>query len=141
MSRIKNDRQLAATRKWRADFQEALARARRGSRSLHPRLRQAQVDGLRSQIRDLDREIAEYEALRHTSPERITVESLEDLPGALVRLRITRRLTQDELAAQLGVKPQQVQRWEAGAYNRAAYATICKVATLLRLDIKGKGAK
>ncbi len=141
MIKIKNDRQLAATKKWRADFQEALAKARQNSRSLHPRLHQAQVDGIRSQIKDLDTEIAEYEALRRSLPERIVVNSLEDLPAALVRLRITRRLTQDELAQRLGVKPQQVQRWEAGAYQRATYATICKVADVLKIDLKGKPAK
>lgn len=141
MSKIKNDRQLAATKKWRTDFQEALAKARRNSRSLHSRLRRAQLDGIRSQIEDLDREIAEYEDLRRTAPDEITVDSLEDLPAALVRLRIIRRVTQDELAAQLGVKPQQIQRWEAGAYERATYSTICKVAAALKVDIKGRAAK
>ena len=66
MIKIKNDRQLAATKKWRASFQEALAKARQNSRNLHPRLHQAQVDGIRSQIKDLDTEIAEYQALRRS---------------------------------------------------------------------------
>jgi transcriptional regulator with XRE-family HTH domain len=41
----------------------------------------------------------------------------------------------------LGRSPQQVQRWEAGTYRRATFATICKVAAALKVDIKGRAAK
>ncbi|MBM3122280.1 MAG: helix-turn-helix transcriptional regulator [Chloroflexi bacterium] len=140
MIKIKNDLQLAASNRWRADFQKALAEVRRDAMGVPPRLRRAQVDGLRSQIEDLDREIAEYEALRRGSPARITFDSLDALPDALVRVRISRRLTQEDLARRLGVKPQQVQRWEAGAYAQATYATIRKVAAALKVDVKGRAA-
>lgn len=141
MSKIKNDRQLAVSKKWLREFERSLQQARRDSKDLHPRLRQAQVDGIRSQIRDLKNEIDEYIALRRRSPGYVPVNSLEDLPDALVRVRIARRLTQEDLASDLGVKPQQVQKWEAGAYQRATYGTIVKVASALGIVVKGKAEK
>ncbi len=40
-----------------AEFDQALVLAKRDSKGLHPRLRQAQVDGIRSQIADLKSEV------------------------------------------------------------------------------------
>ena len=136
MTKIKNDYQLAATRKWLMQFEEELKRAKQDSKNLAPRLRRAQIEGIRSQIKDLESEIDEYEAIRNTRPRGVVVDSLGDLPDALIRMRIARHLTQDQLAAKLGVKPQQVQKWEAGAYQRASYASVLKVARVLGIEME-----
>lgn len=140
MTRIKNDLQLAATKKWIAEFDQALVLAKRDSKGLHPRLRQAHVDGIRSQIADLKSEVEEYEAIRSKDPGGIAVESLEELPEALVRVRIARHLTQEQLAARIGVTPQQVQKWEASAYRSAKYSTVLKVASALKIEMAGAPA-
>lgn len=137
MVRIKNTYQLAASKRWLAELAEALDDARSATTNLHPRLRKAQLEGITSQIRDLKREIREYEAARSAPLRSIAVVSLDDLPDALVRVRIARQLTQEDLAAQLGVKPQQVQKLEAGAYQRASFASIVKVARLLGIHMEG----
>jgi|LGVF01.2.fsa_nt_gb DNA-binding XRE family transcriptional regulator len=137
MIKIKNNFQLAASRKWLTQFERSLEDAKHNSRNLHPRLHQAQVEGIRSQINDLKREIDEYESLRDAQPGDVIVESLEDLPDALIRVRIARHLTQEHLAEKLGVRPQQVQKWEAGAYQRASYASILKVARALGIEMEG----
>ncbi len=137
MIRIKNNFQLAASRKWLAQFEKALLDTKQDSRNLHPRLHQAQVEGIRSQINDLKREIGEYESLRNTQPGEVIVESLEDLPDALIRVRIARHLTQEHLAEKLGVRSQQVQKWEAGAYQRASYASILRVAMAFGINLEG----
>ena len=137
MIKIKNDFQLAASRKWLAKFEKALEDAKHDSRDLHPRLHQDQVKGIRSQVKDLKREIGEYESLRSTQPGEVIVESLEDLPDALIRVRIARHLTQEHLAEKLVIRPQQVQKWEAGAYQRASYASILKVARALGIEMEG----
>ena len=137
MVNIKNDYQLAASKTWLKEFKKALEEARWDSRDLAPRLRQAQVEGIQSQIKDLEAEIQEYESLKKTAPENVMINSLEELPEALVRVRIARHLTQDQLAEKLGVKPQQVQKWEASTYQRASYASILKVANALGIKMKG----
>lgn len=137
MVNIKNDYQLAASKTWLKEFKKALEKARRNSRDLAPRLRQAQVEGIQSQIKDLEVEIQDYESLKKTAPENVMINSLEELPEALVRVRIARHLTQDQLAEKLGIRPQQVQKWEASTYQHASYASILKAANTLGIKMKG----
>jgi ribosome-binding protein aMBF1 (putative translation factor) len=135
MTKIKNARQLAASKAWLAEFQESLKDARENPKDLHPRLRKAELDGIRSQIEELESEIQEYQELQEKTPEQVVLASLEDLPEAMVRMRIVRGLTQEQLAEKLGIKPQQVQKWEAGAYSRATYSRLLQVAKALEFDI------
>lgn len=136
MTKIKNARQLAASKAWLADFQESLKEARQNPHNIHPRLHKAELDGIRSQIEELESEIREYEDLQEMAPEQVVLDSLEDLPEVMVRMRIVRGLTQEQLAERLGIKPQQVQKWEAGAYRRATYSRILQVAKALEFDIQ-----
>lgn len=135
MTKIKNARQLAASKAWLADFQKSLKQARHNPKDLHPRLHKAGLDGIRSQIEELESEIQEYEDLQEKTPEQVVLHSLEDLPEVMARMRIVRGLTQEQLAERLGIKPQQVQKWEAGAYRRATYSRILQVAKALEFDI------
>jgi len=52
---------------------------------------------------------------------------------ALIRARIAAGMTQEGLARRLGVKPQQVQRYEATDYESASFARILKVVEALGL--------
>ncbi|MEW6569310.1 MAG: helix-turn-helix transcriptional regulator [Chloroflexota bacterium] len=136
MTKIKNAKQLAASRAWLAEFRESLKAARRNSKGLHPRLHKAELDGIRSQIEVLKSEIQEYEDLQQKTPGEVVLASLEDLPEVMVRMRIIRGLSQEQLAAKLGITAQQVQKWEAGAYRRATYSRILQVAKALEFDIR-----
>jgi ribosome-binding protein aMBF1 (putative translation factor) len=42
----------------------------------------------------------------------------------------------DNLAARLGVKPQQIQRYEASDYQTASFARLREIARLLGLDVR-----
>ena len=45
-------------------------------------------------------------------------------------------MTQEDLAARLGVKPQQIQRYEASDYQTASLARLREIARLLGLDVR-----
>ena len=137
MTKIKNDYQLAASKTWLREFEEALKEAEQDS-ELTPRLRDAHVDSIQSQMRDLESEIEEYERIKDTPPQEMSIGSLEELPESLVRLRIAKDMTQADLASKLGIKQQQIQKWEASSYERAAYATVLKVAKALGVEIEGR---
>jgi HTH-type transcriptional regulator/antitoxin HigA len=137
MTKIKNKRQLAASKAWLDQFRRALKAAKKNPAHLDPHLLKAELDGMRSQIRDLELEVKQYEDLQGTSPEDVVLTSLDDLPEALARMRIVRGLTQEQLAGRLGIKPQQVQKWEAGGYQRASYASVLKAAKALGIDVAG----
>lgn len=135
MTKIKNQRQLTASRNWLREFQHALREAEKNPAQLPPILHKAETDGIQSQILALELEIEEYEAVSNTAPDKATLQSLEDLPAALVRMRIIRGITQQELAEKLNLKHQQIQRWESGAYTQATFKRILQVMHALEFDI------
>lgn len=131
---IRNEREYRITRAQADRFERALAQlAQRPAiaATLHPLLQQAEEDGIRSQLADLRQEIGEYESLRAGSRRTLHLDSLEDLPRALIQARIAAGLTQRDLAERLGLKEQQVQRYEATDYRSATLERIRAVIQAL----------
>jgi transcriptional regulator with XRE-family HTH domain len=63
-------------------------------------------------------------------------DSLEGLSKVLIQARIAAGLTQEDLAARLDVKPQQIQCYEASDYQTASFARLREIARLLGLRIR-----
>ena len=137
---IKNDRQYRITKGQAQKLARALARAaKRGDTGkVHPLLRKAQTDALRSQLADLRSEIKQYEALRSGRQTVLAVQSFDDLPRALIQARIAAGLSQKQLADRLGLKEQQIQRYEATDYASASLARVREVARALGLKVKAE---
>ena len=134
---IKTDKQLKATRELAKEFAQAIAKAEsgRGRATMKPEASKAHVAGLRSQLDQLTLEIERYERLRGGDLSSIAVGSLDDLPRGLIETRIARGKSQSELARELGVAPQQVQRWEADDYQSASFPMLCEIARLLGISL------
>lgn len=130
---IKNEREYRITKAQAKKFQSALSmfEEERPARNLHPRLVRAQKDAMQSQLESLRKEIRDYDKLRRHGGKTLDVSSIEKLPQSLIRARIAAGLTQKELAARLGVKEQQVQRYEATNYSSASLARVLEVARIL----------
>jgi ribosome-binding protein aMBF1 (putative translation factor) len=103
---------------------------------IHPKLCEAQKAGLKSQLQDLETELHEYETSKADGPKVLELDSLEGLPKVLIQARIAAGLTQEDLAARLGVKPQQIQRYEASDYQTASFARLREIARLLGLRVR-----
>jgi len=134
---IKNERQYRITRAQAEKFERALAQVRSedAAGEVHPVLREAQADALESQLDDLRAELDEYESLKSGRKKVLKLESFEELPRALVRARIASGLSQRELAEKLGIKEQQVQRYEATDYQSASLARVADVVNTLGLKV------
>jgi HTH-type transcriptional regulator/antitoxin HigA len=63
----------------------------------------------------------------------LTLEAVEDLPKTLIQARIASGSTQEGLAVRLGIKTQQVERYEATEYESARFARISRVIEALGL--------
>jgi ribosome-binding protein aMBF1 (putative translation factor) len=98
-------------------------------------VRQGLRAGLESQLADLQAELAEYEALRGGQVREIQLRSLKELPEALIRARISAGLSQKELAQRLGLKEQQIQRYEATRYAGANLERVQAVADALGVEL------
>ncbi|MGH9836854.1 MAG: helix-turn-helix transcriptional regulator, partial [Blastocatellia bacterium] len=103
-------------------------------RGAHPRLIKAEKEGIASQLATLRRELREYERLR-AGRVRVSLREVEQLPKKLVRARIASGLTQEALAQKLGLKRQQIQRYEATEYASASLATIRQIAQAIESTV------
>jgi len=132
---ITNEQQYRITKEWFDKFTEAAAQTEEKSAHLHPVLRKAVREGYESQADDLRDQLAEYEALRDNHIAVLELDSLAELPEALIHARKAAGLTQRELAGRLGLKEQQIQRYEATRYAGANLTRIQAVVEALGVQI------
>ncbi|MCC6368144.1 MAG: helix-turn-helix domain-containing protein [Bryobacterales bacterium] len=138
---IKNERQYRITKTQAEKFANAIAALKaRSAASMPPALQKLELDGLKSQLQDLKTELQEYEALRSGKRTSIALDSIEELPKTLIKARIAAGLSQEELAGKLGLKPQQVQRYEATDYQSASMERINQVVRVLGIKLKHPAA-
>ena len=137
---IKNERQYRITRTQAERFARTLEGLRRrpeGADGMHPMIAQAQVDAVSSQLADLEAELREYEAIREGGFEVEALRVVTDLPELLIKARISQGITQRELADRLGLKEQQIQRYEATDYATAKWSRIREVVGALSMELGG----
>ena len=132
---IANERQHRITRTAAREFEEALARLETVEAHRPPELRRVMREAMESQLEELREELADYEALRGGKVGVLELTSLAELPEALIRARIAVGLTQKALAERLGLKEQQVQRYEATQYAGVSLDRIQAVAEALGVEI------
>ncbi|MGH2781719.1 MAG: helix-turn-helix domain-containing protein [Thermoleophilaceae bacterium] len=137
---ITNERQYRITKAELKKFEEALAeqRKRDAGEDVDPRIHAAMGGALKSEADELRRQLRAYEDLREGRVRSRTLQSLSELPTALIEARIASRVTQKTLAARLGVAEQQVQRWEATSYSGVSVGRVQEVADALGVRITKK---
>lgn len=98
-------------------------------------LAKAEIEALRSEYEKLSIQLREYETLKSGTVEILKASNLEELPSILIRARIAKGLSQRQLADTLGLKEQQIQRYEAEEYASANLRRLAEVARALGLSI------
>ena len=131
---IWNDRQYRISNSEVLKFQEALEQIELGEGDRV--LREIRARAIASQLESLQREIAEYEFLRSGKVRSFEARSLDELPLTLVRARIASGLSQRELADRVGLKEQQIQRYEADGYAGARITRLQEIADSLGLKVR-----
>ena len=134
---IKNERQYRITRAQMRKFEGALAElAQTKDKNIHPLLQKAHQDALRSQYEELRMQLEEYDALVEGKRDVLERLSLTDLPRALIQARIAMGLSQKELAHRLGLKEQQIQRYEANEYATANLERLKEIVEALGIEMQ-----
>ncbi len=132
---IENERQYWITRAWAEKFSTSAQDIEGAQTDMDPVLRQAMKEQYVSQAEELQAQLQAYDALRHGQVTVLELDSLAELPDALIRARIAAGLTQKELATRLGVKAQQIQRYETTRYANASFRRVQAVASALGVRI------
>ena len=133
---IKNERQYKITKTSARKFSEALKSNSLPASKVDPIVAQASLAAIASQLAELEHQITEYEALKSGSLKVLEVESLHLLPETLIKARIAAGLSQRDLGSRLGLKEQQIQRYEETNYAGASLARLIEVSRALNLNIK-----
>jgi transcriptional regulator with XRE-family HTH domain len=137
---IRNERQYKITKSQADGFRRAheqLQNAPVGDTHSPDYLRwKIQLDAVGSQLEELDADIREYEALRGDTATPFEIGSIDEFPRVLIQGRIAAGLTQRDLAVKLGLKEQQIQRYESTDYQGASFDRIQQIVKALGLRIR-----
>jgi hypothetical protein len=135
---ITNERQYRITKSEARKFKQAIeaARGREPSPDVDPRIHQAMIESLESELAVLREQLERYEALKAGKVKSRRARSLRELPIVLIEGRIAAGLTQRELAKRLGIPEQQIQRYEATLYAGVSLQRLQEVADTLGLEIE-----
>jgi HTH-type transcriptional regulator / antitoxin HigA len=129
---IYSDKQYGVSRAQLAKLHDALAAAKARA-SDQAWLKRAEINGLKSQIVDIEAELAEYDLLKSGQVSFSKTYALAELPRVLVQARIASGMSQTDLAERLGMKPQQVQRYEATNYMGASLGRLIEISKALNV--------
>ena len=130
---IYNERQYKITTKQIEKFKKALSDVDVG---VEPEwLAVAQQNALKSQIDDLQAQVTEYELIKQGIIRHSECSDLSSLPKVLIQARIGKGLSQKELAEQLGMTMQQIQRYEASNYMGASLSRLIEISSILDVSI------
>ncbi|MGY3148093.1 HTH-type transcriptional regulator/antitoxin HigA [Bradyrhizobium sp. USDA 3397] len=137
---IFSDRQYTVSQEQVAKLRGVLNSVREDSTKV-AQLREIESRALRSQIADIEQEIAEYDLLKSGTVTFSESYSLSDLPRILIQARIAQGLSQTDLAERLNMKPQQIQRYEATDYMSASLSRLIEVADVLSVRVSQSYSK
>lgn len=133
---ITNDRQYKIAKAQIDEFRNALENLSFSiPENVHPKLINAHKDAIKFQLNKLLDEIKEYEYLKEGKVIISSINNLNELPMSLIKARISNNLTQAQLAEKLGMKMQQIQRYEAEKYESASLKTLKKIADILNIKL------
>lgn len=138
---ISNARQYGLTKKALEDLKESLNALRdldSAAAGIDPLLTESHRRSLRLQIQDLSEQVLDYERLSTGEVESIDLESFDDVGMRLVSARIANGWSQSDLAQRLGMKEQQVQRYEKERYASASLDRLIDVSRVLGVRLHGK---
>jgi ribosome-binding protein aMBF1 (putative translation factor) len=131
---IKNAREYQITKAQASKFESALRDATLDD--LDPAAKALEQEAVRSQLADLQAELEEYNALEAGKYQVLEADDLSELPRALIQARIAGGLSQRDLADRLGLKEQQIQRYEATDYASASLTRVLEVVRALNVKLR-----
>jgi HTH-type transcriptional regulator/antitoxin HigA len=137
---ITNEREYRITKSAIASFERAIDAFDLFSlvkKGIDPVLAKAQLSSYEYQLKELTRRVQEYEALRSGAERQFGVSSIREIGRRLISARVAKGWTQRQLAEELGLKEQQIQRYEREKYENTSLKRISIVAGALGAELEG----
>jgi len=131
---VRNEREYRITRSLLRQFERAIEQLD-DVPDLPAAHRAVVAAGYRRKLAELRRQVSQYEALKSGKLPSVSTGDLSEVGRALIAARIARNWTQADLARALGVKPQQVQKYESSDYASASLDRLAAVASALGAEL------
>jgi ribosome-binding protein aMBF1 (putative translation factor) len=135
---ITNERQYHVTKGAIREFEKSLEKLDNGDTDTRPEMKPIYRAAFESQILELQEQIAEYEGVRQGRVPVVETDELAGIGELLIKSRIAAGLTQRDLAERLGLKEQQIQRYESSEYQQAKLSRILEVADTLGIEFRAQ---
>ncbi len=140
---IKNEHQLAVSKSWVEKFQQAILNLHQNEekRFNDPEDWQLQIDSYYAHVKNLQEEIVEYESLKEHNPEKPLVLqnvnlSVDEIGEILVKVRIAKKITEQELAEVTGLTEAEIKDYEKEDYQNATFDNVIEVAEALGVKLQ-----
>ena len=93
----------------------------------------------RSMKQQLENDILVYEQLKISDRSLLRERSIDNLPELLIEFKIHLGMTQREFSQKVGMKEQQLQRYEAEGFRGISFKNLLKILHAIGLEITVKG--
>lgn len=134
---INNEKQYKISKKKVKELNEQIGRIYNDI-DKHPLRKELLITSLEVARNDIEKEIVVYESLKKDKKNTLKERLISELPTLLTEYKIISGLTQKEFAQKLGVKEQQLQRYEANNFKSVTFKNLLRFFELIGLEIRIK---
>ena len=134
---IKNEKQYRISKKKLNELNEHIDKTTKETEK-NPLRNQLILASLNSSKNEIENDILLYESLKKNKQGLLKERLIAELPSIITEYKIVSGLTQKEFAAMLGIKEQQLQRYESESFKGVTFRNLLKFLDLIGLEIKIK---
>src|SRR5882757_3652645 len=84
---------------------------------------------------DMEKEVEDYRLLKANKAKILKSRSISELPSLIIEYKIASGLTQKEFSQKIGMKEQQLQRYEAENFQGISFKNLLKILQAIGLEI------
>jgi HTH-type transcriptional regulator/antitoxin HigA len=132
---IKNEKQYKITRNKLTEIQGEIVRIKAGYDEGLPAKERLILISLETMKSQMESEIAEYDFLKKKRADHLKARRISDLPSVIIEYKIHSGMTQKEFSQKIGMKEQQLQRYEAEDFRSISFKNLLKILQAIGLEI------
>lgn len=132
---IKNEKQYKITRNKLAEIQLEIVRIKGSYDEELPAEEQLIMVSLNVMKKQMEEEIVAYDLLKKKSARNLKARRISDLPSVIIEYKIHSGMTQKEFSQKIGMKEQQLQRYEAEDFRSISFKNLLKILQAIGLEI------
>lgn len=130
---IKNEKQYKISKKLLSELDEKIYNAQKGVKG--DEKKQVIVNSLARLKKQVAEELLNYETLKNGKTSKLKERNISQLPTLITEYKIANNLTQKDLSKKLGLKEQQLQRYEAEGFKTVSFQNLVKFLDLMKLNL------